>query len=183
MNEFPNLNKSRTSEYILNDIAFGKVDVTEKKRENVVIKWWQVKMSLEEKARFGLLTYPEYLEWIEECNKKAMGEAESSDTSTFWGNDTEARTNVSNSEYEEFLANNSVDISNSSTIDFAALAAQVEGESGAHSQNTNDVSEALTSSSEPSVDEILANVNRDMHGGDAILSQEEIEALFAAAAG
>lgn len=139
-----------------------------------VIKWYQVKMTYEEKYRFNLLTYPEYLEWMEELSKE---ESASNDGKTFWSNDSGERTNVSSAEYEDFLANNNIDVSNSSTINFEALAASVNG-----SEPVAEIPPPPADAYEPSMDEILANVNKDIHGGDAILSQEEIEALFAAAA-
>ncbi len=131
-----------------------------------VIKWYETKLSYEEKYRFGKLTPQEYMEWMQELSKKAE-----EDSHTFWQNDTEARNNISSSEYEEFLANNHVDIRNDTTVDVEKLLGEMETSSP-----------GMSTDYEPDINEVLANVDKDIHGGN-ILSQEEIEALFAEAGG
>lgn len=142
-----------------------------------LIKWYEVKMTYEEKYRFGLLTYGEYIEWMQELQDAetvndtqevacASGELTEDDKGTFWHKDGGERKNVSSGDYTEFLSENHVDVSNRNTVDFDKLATEVNGPA---------VSE------EVSCDDILKQVNKDIHG-DTYLSQEEIEALFAASA-
>lgn len=156
-----------------------------------VLKRYLFKLSYEDKYRFGVLTYPEYCEWMLELQKEAEEKANaSSEGHTFWANDDEERTNLTSSDYSEFLANNSVNIANSNSFDFDKLANEfAQSESSIDNVLSADPvdqvcadSAPCAESSETNLDEILANVNKDMHGGNTILSQEEIEALFAAAA-
>jgi len=134
------------------------------KYRSPLIKWYQTTMTKEEKFKLGLLTYEEYLEWQEELARNANG-----DSDTFWRNDDANRENLSKEEYDDFLANNSIDIANKSAVDFDALFAEINGEK--------------PPLPEPDLDEILKNVQKSIHGGNTILSEEEIAALFAAANG
>ena len=162
---------------------------------NPIIKWYNVKMSYEDKYRFGHITYEEYCAWMYELMNTPQVAPEGSDVesaegnaytasasgNTFWQEDAEKRNNLSSNEYKDFLSSNSVDISNRNTVDFEKLASEVNAEAAASAP----AAEAAPPPppAETNLDEVLANVNKDMHGGDAILSQEEIEALFAQANG
>lgn len=160
-------------DYCNNCISLGSygsvIDGPGRKPPCNIIKWYRVKMTLDEKARFNLLTYEEYLEWIKELEERSKEQDK-----TFWASDTEERSNVSEDEYEAFLSANNVDVSNSTSVDFDALKQQIEG---------GDTEEKKPQPEEPSMDEILSSVNAANHGGDKILSPEEIAALFAAAEG
>ena len=159
---------------------------------NPVVKWYNVKMSYEEKYRFGHITYEEYCAWMYELMNNPQGSEDgasegtseggaytaSSAGNTFWEGDSEKRNNLSSNDYNDFLSNNSVDVSNRNTVDFDKLASEVNGGAAPAPAPAEAAPPADTN-----LDEVLANVNKDMHGGDAILSQEEIEALFAQANG
>lgn len=141
-----------------------------KKYTSPLIKWYQQDLSYEEKYKLGLLTPQEYELWQAELAKESAHEKRGANGSdTFWSGDQEDRENVSQDEYADILSAAGVDVSNKTSIDFDSLFAEV-----------NDAPQAP---SEPDLDEILANVNRDIHGGSAILSEEEIAALFAQANG
>ncbi|MBO4617798.1 MAG: hypothetical protein J5717_10610 [Lachnospiraceae bacterium] len=163
---------------------------------NPIIKWYQTNMTYEEKYRFGHITYEEYCAWMYELmnaqqNGDAQGEgaggaAPSADErGTFWHNDQAERTNISSNDYNDFLSQNNVDISNRSTVDFDKLASEVGSQASAPAPAPTPAEAAPppAASEEVDVNEVLANVNKDIHGGDQMLTQEEIEALFAAANG
>lgn len=148
----------------------------EKKPTGPILKWYQVKMTYEEKARFNLLTYYEYCEWMEELRK---AEEEKSTAKTFWGNDTELRSNVSSDEYEDFLSKNNIDVSNRTAIDFDALVNEVNG---GNSEPQAEAASEPAPAEEQSMEEILASINAaNSSGQDKILTEAEIAALFAAA--
>lgn len=142
-----------------------------KKYKSPLIKWYTTNISNEDKLRLGLMTYPEYVAWQQELMKEAAGAAGSN---TFWKDDTEVRENMSTDDYESFLSQNSIDVSNRTAVDFDALAASLQSGGG--------VTEAASADAAPAdvadMDAILASVNRDIHGGATLLSQEEIDALF-----
>lgn len=160
-----------------------------------IIKWYNVKMTYEEKFKFGHLTYPEYLAWMEELAAKEKAENGESDTAaqtegtteaqtestghTFWANDAGERTNVSSDEYAEFLSKNNVDVTNHNTVDIQALLNETNGVDNSEAEAAP---EPAPQNAEADLDEVLKNVNKDIHG-DNYLTQEEIEALFAAANG
>ena len=162
-----------------------------------VIKKWQVKMSYEEKYRFGVLTYPEYLEWMQELSaenaaaeeKEQEQETKSKPKSnTFWANDEGKRENLSNSDYEKFLAENAINVSNNTTLDIDRIINDVSYE--------EETSEPLTASDEfankpaaaaeseedveANIQAVLTQLNKDIHG-DSVLTEDEIRALFEAA--
>lgn len=152
-----------------------------------IIKWYQTKLTYEEKYRFGHLTYPEYIEWqnelylqyCEENNLNPDGtpasESELGDkaynatSSTFWKDDTSARNNVSSDEYNDFLSENNIDVSNNNTVDVSSILADMEDSAPPADEDVD-------------VNDVLKQVNKDIKG-DTILSEDEIAALFAAAAG
>ncbi|MBP5151975.1 MAG: hypothetical protein ILP13_03545 [Lachnospiraceae bacterium] len=113
--------KPTSNEYIDNIPGFS-LEIPKNAPRNALVKWYQQKMSYEEKYRMGLLTYPEYLEWQQELmNAEEAKTTPVEEGSTFWSGDTELRSNISNSDYEDFLAQNNVDVSNSTTVDFEKL--------------------------------------------------------------
>lgn len=147
-----------------------------------IIKWYNVKMTYEEKFRFGLLTYPEYCAWMQEIAEAQNEEAEKKPSSgggkTFWANDDGERMNVSADEFSDFLSQNNIDVTNNATVDIAALFDEANGEIDTAPPKEETKSEALVSEDE--LNAILSNVNKDIKGSDC-LTQEEIAALFAAA--
>ncbi|MCR4678234.1 MAG: hypothetical protein K5679_05720 [Lachnospiraceae bacterium] len=169
---------------------YAKAEIPPNVPRNPIIKWYQTNMTYEEKYRFGHITYEEYCAWMYELMNQAQsggGVGDSTPTAddrgTFWHNDQAERTNLSSNDYNDFLSQNNVDISNRSTVDFDKLASEV-GAQGATPAPTPAPAEAVpppAASEEVDVNEVLANVNKDIHGGDQMLTQEEIEALFAAA--
>ena len=166
------------------DESAEKIEAMNRKND-IVVKWYKINMSYEDKARFGLLTYAEFLQWQAELQQKAMEEANGAGTEgngivahagntegaksddgreTFWAADGEDRANVSGDDYADFLSRNQIDVSNKSSVDFEALSKEIN-----------------KGSEEPSMDEILASINKANHQGDDILTEAEIAALFAAA--
>ena len=156
------------------------------KIEGPIIKAHQTAISYAEKYRLGILTYPEYLMWQAQimlglADTNAQGNTEAATDSTasassdsagrFWENDSGIRQNVSEDDYEAFLRNNSIDVSNNTTLDIQGL---LDSQAAAESESSapNDY--------EPDINEVLKNVNKDIKG-DTVLSEEEIAALFAAA--
>ena len=155
-----------------------------------VIKKWQVKMSYADKYRFGVLTYPEYLEWMQELAEEAAQEEKpkkKAESNTFWANDEGERENLSNADYEKFLAENAINVSNNTTLDIDRIINDVS--------YAEEPKEALTASDEfankPAAQEseedveaniqaVLTQLNKDIHG-DSVLSEDEIRALFEAA--
>ena len=155
-----------------------------------VIKKWQVKMSYADKYRFGVLTYPEYLEWMQELAEEAAQEEKpkkKAESNTFWANDDGERENLSNADYEKFLAENAINVSNNTTLDIDRIINDVS--------YAEEPKEALTASDEfankPAAQEseedveaniqaVLTQLNKDIHG-DSVLSEDEIRALFEAA--
>ncbi len=165
--------------YIKEDPNYGKRNAYTDAAPSGLIKWYRVDMSYEDKYRFGLLTYQEYQEWMKLLNAES-GNVETEDkeneSDTFWRNDTEERRNVSSSEYESFLSANNVDVSNRNAVDFDMLSqGSVEPVCEAASV------EPVADTTEDDIARVLYNVNKDIHGGEAVLSQDEINALFAAA--
>lgn len=139
------------------------------KYSSPLIKWFQTTMEPEVKYRLGLMTYEEYETWQAElaAEERRRLRAESGQADTFWSDDEEARENLSTNDYSDFLSQNGIDVSNKTALDFEALAAEYGAEEPSPIVHLTE-------------DEILANVSRDIHGGN-ILSEAEIAALFEAA--
>ncbi len=159
-----------------------------------VIKWYNTNLSDEDKYRLGLMTYPEFVEWqnrlMREANEATLTNETVTNEADTAGADlsgvehssgTSASANgyvssladssadqVSRADYQDFLASNHIDVTNSNTVNVDALLAEASAP-------------APLGNAEPDMDEILANVNRDLHGGSTMLSEDEIAALFAAA--
>ncbi len=169
--------------YISEDPNYGKRNAYTDAAPSGLIKWYRVEMSYEDKYRFGLLTYQEYLEWMKLLNAESGDTDTATETATgermsdtFWRDDTAERKNVSSSEYESFLSTNNVDVSNRNVVDFDMLSQNASEPVG----SMNPV-ESSVDTTEDDIARVLSNVNKDMHGGEALLSQDEINALFAAA--
>ncbi|MBP5599787.1 MAG: hypothetical protein J6X48_05875 [Lachnospiraceae bacterium] len=155
-----------------------------------IIKKWQVKMSFADKYRFGVLTYPEYLEWMQELAEEAAQEEKpkkKAESNTFWANDDGERENLSNADYEKFLAENAINVSNNTTLDIDRIINDVS--------YAEEPKEALTASDEfankppaqeseedveANIQAVLTQLNKDIHG-DSVLTEDEIRALFEAA--
>lgn len=156
------------------------------KIEGPIIKAHQTALSYAEKYRLGILTYPEYLMWQAQIslgladtttqnNDSPVNESTASTTSDssgrFWENDSGIRQNVSEDAYADFLRENSIDVSNNTTLDIQGLL-----DSNAATESEPEPPADF----EPDINEVLKNVNKDIKG-DTVLSEEEIAALFAAA--
>ena len=184
----------RTYTYSPSAELYALAEISPNAPRNAVVKWYNVKMSYEDKYRFGHITYEEYCAWMYELmnppqeTPEESGDAQSDGSvyaassagETFWNGDQQERTNLSANDYNNFLSSNAVDVSNRNTVDFDKLASEVNS---APAPAEAASSPAPAASEDVDVNEVLANVNKDMHGGDAILSPEEIAALFAAANG
>lgn len=189
---FSSKNCIKRGTYVLDEEAYSKLEIPYHLPNVPVLKKYLFKLSYEDKYRFGILTVYEYYEWMQELANEAERKArEAEEGHTFWAADEGERTNIDADEYANFLANNDVNVSNNTAFDFDALAQAFSGEQATPSAPSTEAASTSEEASENdnnsllgndvNLDEILANVNKDIHGGDAILTQEEIEALFAAA--
>lgn len=154
-----------------------------------IVKWYNTTWTYEQKYKCGLLTYEEYLMWMEELKNEEEEKKGPKHGTTFWQNDEGERENLSSSDYNDFLAQNGISVANSSTVDVASLLAETENAASGASSDAALVSAAPPQSNsdhnaliseEVNVDDILKSVNASIKGDD-FLTQEEIEALFAAA--
>lgn len=195
MGENNSSDSSGKKSYTYSPVAelYALAEVSPNAPKNAVVKWYNVKMSYEDKYRFGHITYEEYCAWMYELMNAPQETQESpaetqSDGSvyaassageTFWNEDQQERTNISANDYNDFLSSNEIDVSNRNTVDFDKLASEVSSAAPAPAAEAP----PPAASEDVDVNEVLANVNKDMHGGDAVLSPEEIAALFAAANG
>lgn len=168
-----------------------------------IIKWYQQEMTYEEKFRFGVLTYYEYVAWMNELAEKnreenvedtankstdegkaqtdwKTGENSNEDKArdTFWQNDGESRSNISSDDYEKFLSESGVDVSNATNLDINDILEEINDFTA---QRDEAASASLSSEDDADIQSVLNQVNKDIHGGNTILTEEEIAALFAAA--
>lgn len=195
MGENNSSDSSGKKSYTYSPVAelYALAEVSPNAPKNAVVKWYNVKMSYEDKYRFGHITYEEYCAWMYELMNAPQETQESSAETqsdgsvyaassageTFWNEDQQERTNISANDYNDFLSSNAIDVSNRNTVDFDKLASEVSSAAPAPAAEAP----PPAASEDMDVNEVLANVNKDMHGGDAVLSPEEIAALFAAANG
>ncbi len=195
MGENNSSDSSGKKSYTYSPVAelYALAEVSPNAPKNAVVKWYNVKMSYEDKYRFGHITYEEYCAWMYELMNAPQETQESSAETqsdgsvyaassageTFWNEDQQERTNISANDYNDFLSSNAIDVSNRNTVDFDKLASEVNSAAPAPAAEAP----PPAASEDVDVNEVLANVNKDMHGGDAVLSPEEIAALFAAANG
>lgn len=155
--------------YVYDRATYEKPGTPPKKEIVPVIKWHQVEMTFEEKQRFNLLTYQDIIQHQMEEAQAAQAAEASQVGGTFWQSDTSERKNLSQDEYSAFIEQNDLNLSNSTTMDIGSICSSVET-----------APEEPVAAYEPTEEEILANVYRDIHG-EASLTPEEIAALFAAA--
>ncbi len=89
--------------------------------KNPVIKLYQQKLTYEDKFRLGIITYPEYIQWQTELAQAEAEKDKKEEGSTFWSADGGNRDNISSDDYEDFLAQNGIDVSNRTYVDFDSL--------------------------------------------------------------
>lgn len=155
---------------------------------SVIIKRFQIDYSLEQKYRLGIMTPPEYAQWVQEKEEELRAQnkppKKERKNHTFWEDDGGERKNVSENDFAKFLSENSLDVSNTTAVDVAALIQQ-ENEKVLDSvgfETTQDSIAVILESAEAEKrqeEEILAAAM----GGNAddenrVLSPEEIAALF-----
>jgi len=151
-----------------------------------ILKWYNVKMSYEEKYRFGLLTYEEFCAWQYELMEMAQtGQTDVSAAESdehFWDGDTNTRVNLSADDYSTFLETNDIDVSNNTTLDMDELLKNVPQAlvEATPAPETDEIAMSSSVSDDVDLDAVLRNVTRDIHG-ETFLSQAEIDAMFAAA--
>ena len=131
-----------------------------------LIKRYQIDYSYEQKFKLGIMTPAEY------AHKAAQSSGKKDHT--FWEDDEGVRENVSDRDYETFLAMNNLDVSNENAVDVAALLAQHGSEESAGA--AEDAAAGATESS-------AAAPSGGLPGDDdpnRVLTPDEIAALFAA---
>ena len=145
-----------------------------------LIKRYQIDYSYEQKFKLGIMTPAEYYAWQNELYLKAQEEAQKAAQSsgkkdhTFWEDDEGVRENVSDRDYETFLAMNNLDVSNENAVDVAALLAQHGSE-----ESAGEAEDAAAGATESSA----AAPSGGLPGDDdpnRVLTPDEIAALFAA---
>lgn len=177
----------KTWQYMLTSDPYNMAPPEYKFTGNI-LKWYNVKMSYEEKYRFGVLTYEEYCAWQYELMCMASGtttqnQADAlSEDEHFWDSDANARLNLSQDDYSSFLANNNIDVSNNTTLNMDELLKNVPEAliEATPAPETDEIAMASSVSDEVDLNAVLRNVTRDIHG-ETFLSQAEIDAMFAAA--
>ncbi|MCR5279315.1 MAG: hypothetical protein K6E19_07715 [Lachnospiraceae bacterium] len=92
--------------------------------KNPIVKLYQQKLTYEDKFKLGILTYPEYVQWQQELAEEEAAKNAESEGSTFWSADGGNRDNISNADYNDFLAQNGIDVSNRNSVDFDSLKSQ-----------------------------------------------------------
>lgn len=158
-----------------------------------IIKRHQINYSYAEKYKLGFISPQEYAIWQDELYKKAQEEAaraledKSKEGKTFWENDTGIRKNVSNDDYDKFLKENGLDVSNTTAVDVSAII---------NDENEKTIKNLGIVSTQGTVDTILSSANAedaqaeavamlssntDQSDPNRVLSADEIAALFAAA--
>ena len=89
--------------------------------KNPVIKLYQQKLTYEDKFRLGIITYPEYIQWQTELAQAKADKDKKEEGSTFWSAEGGNRDNIPSDDYEDFLAQNGIDVSNRTYVDFDSL--------------------------------------------------------------
>lgn len=152
---------------------------------SVIIKRYQIDYSLDQKYMLGIMSPQEYAMWIqekeEEQKKKNKPERKNH---TFWEDDAGERKNVSDNDFAKFLSENSLDVSNNTTVDVAALI-QKENEKVLDSIGFETAQESISAimdsaeAEKRQEEEILAAaLGGDVNDENRVLSVEEIAALF-----
>jgi len=166
---------------------------------DTIIKRFRINYSYEEKYRLGIMTPQEYAAWQMELFRKQQEEqeaerlereraaADSIEGGTFWANDTTIRTNISGDDYNKFLAENGLDVSNTTAVDVGQLIQQendrVIGSIG-YTTAQGSIDGILQSADQERAQEeaVMMASSSDSSDPNRVLSEEEIAALFAAMA-
>ncbi len=110
----PNTKKEETPVFLL--------EIRKNCPKNPIIKLYQQKLSYEEKYKLGILTYPEYVQWQQELmEQEKEKESKAEEGSTFWSADGGNRDNISTEDYNDFLEQNHIDVTNRTYVDFDSL--------------------------------------------------------------
>lgn len=176
------INIIKGNQYTIDEEAFTALEIPHHMPYTSIIKRFQIDYSYAEKYKLGIITFDEFQIWQAELAKEREGQAEEGDyldelingavsqkNHTFWENDTSDRLNVSSDAYGEFLLANNLDVSNVNAVDFDALAKQQETKPPVEEEVDLD---AILAAAVP----MGSNT-----GTESMLSQAEIDALFASA--
>ena len=148
-----------------------------------IIKRFQIDYSYEQKYKLGILSIEEYVAWQIQLNQKTREEQEGSKQNhTFWENDEVERLNISDEDYDQFLAQNQIDVSNNNDVDIEALLKAGMDSSEDGTGEAVSESEAMEQAVAQAVTSSMPDPS-DLPGGDdpnRVLTPEEIQALFAA---
>lgn len=172
-----NVNIIKLNTYTYDPKEFELALIPKKTPYSAVIKRSQIDYSYEQKQRLGILTAEEFGYWQMELQEKLMAEraerARTHDGATFWSNDRKVRRNVSQDDYGKFLAENNIDISNTTKVDVSAII---------NEQNQSLLSSIGYTSAQDNINAIVQDTNVPAEDPNRVLTTEEIEALFAAMA-
>lgn len=160
----------------------------------VVIKRQYIEYSFEQKYKLGILTAEEYAMWMHQLADEKRKEAEaqrkkakagSGHSHTFWEDDEGDRMNVSNDAFDKFLAENNLDVSNTTSVDVEALIKENNNnllDSIGYESTQDSINTILDSASaEEEQAAILASISgAGSDDENRVLTTEEIQALFAA---
>ena len=120
-----NTSKSNTRK---DDTPVFLLEIRKNCPKNPIIKLYQQKLSYEEKYKLGILTYPESVQWQQELmeqekekEKEIEKEPQAGEGSTFWSADGGNRDNISADDYNDFLEQNHIDVTNRTYVDFDSL--------------------------------------------------------------
>lgn len=158
---------------------------------DTIIKRGRIHYSYSEKFKLGFITPQEYYYWQQELfeeeqkTKALEDKKKSSKNRTFWEDDEAVRENVSNSDYDKFLRENGLNVSNTTAVDIGAII-QEENQKALDSigfaTTQNGIDDILESASEEELQaQALAMVNAGKDDENRVLTPEEIAALFAEA--
>ena len=157
---------------------------------DTIIKRGRIQYSYAEKYKLGFISPQEFYLWQQELmEQKALEDKSAAKEErrdhTFWEDDEGDRANVSDSEYDKFLRENGLDVSNNNAVDVNALIQEENNktlESIGFSTAQGGIDDILKSASE---EELQAQAQSMLNAGkdddSRVLSPEEIAALFASA--
>lgn len=168
--------------------AFELAVIPKKMPYTAIIKRFQIDYSLEQKYKLGIMTPEEYGQWLVIEHEKALEEArkkeseKAGNSATFWGNDRTVRRNVSDDDFDKFLKDNNLDVTNDTHVDVGAIIQKQNDEmlsSIGYTTAQDSISEIMESADE---EKTLQDIMAANAGDDAnrVLTTEEIAALFAA---
>ncbi len=168
----------KVNQYSYDTKAFELAAVPQKAPFATIIKRYQIDYSFEQKFKLGIITGPEYMAWQAQLYEESLQKEEKSEKKnhTFWEDDEGIRENVSEADYDSFLAVNDLNVSNNAMVDIDAIiresqAAMEENYAANDPEEDTQAQEAETAAAEalPGDDD----PNR-------VLTPDEIAALFAA---